>query len=147
MTTSLSLSFSTSTRPPASRAWFLCPSLLLPNINFRIPQTSSQSHFLLKYTFKADRPRRSPLIAFSSDDFRSMEMRELIDESYFESLLTSDGHVSICGFGSLLSGTYSYLNHRRHCCSYIYFGTVCLWGFVSVIREKRQEYVFGADQL
>ncbi|KAL5538482.1 hypothetical protein UlMin_044636 [Ulmus minor] len=39
----------------------------------------------------------------SSSDIRSSEVRELYEESDFESIVSSDGLISICGFGSLLS--------------------------------------------
>ncbi|KAK3016351.1 hypothetical protein RJ639_005735, partial [Escallonia herrerae] len=43
----------------------------------------------------------------TSGNFNSaspFDVSELIDESDFDQLVSPDGHVSICGFGSLLSG-------------------------------------------
>lgn len=58
--------------------------------------------------------RLPPSAAMSSASLRSHSsanqqhpLTELNDESDFESLLSPDGYISICGFGSLLSGTFN----------------------------------------
>lgn len=67
---------------------------------------SSPSRLLL--SLQSDRrraARRASPITMSSDHLTSqLELSELSHESDFEKLLSPDGLISICGFGSLLSG-------------------------------------------
>lgn len=96
------------------------------------------------------RLRRSSPIAMSSDSGRSSSPAiqpppmELNDESDFETIVSPDGYISICGFGSLLSGTYN-LPHRRRCVDEFFVVLMSLMFAGS--REKREEYVSGTDQL
>ncbi|KAF3961556.1 hypothetical protein ACB098_02G052900 [Castanea mollissima] len=97
MSTTLSLSFT----PPlaTTRAWFHRPTLIL---------TRTRLTPLPHSPLRIDLRRRSRSPTAMSSDHRpqaplSKPSEELADESDFENIISSNGLVSICGFGSLLS--------------------------------------------
>ncbi|XP_054806934.1 uncharacterized protein LOC129309389 [Prosopis cineraria] len=85
----------------ASRAWHHRTSL---SVTHSYPLSSTPFTSL----FKSCLGRQSP-ISMSSNGLRltssakQLDFRELKNESDFETLLSPDGYLSICGFGSLLS--------------------------------------------
>lgn len=108
----------------ASRAWHRRTSVSLSRSHL-VPSTPRIS------LFKYDLQRSSPIV-MSSDGLRSnspvnqLEFRELKDESDFETILSPDGYLSICGFGSLLSGTYNTIALYNHHCRN-HFGNGAFW--------------------
>ncbi|KAK9288259.1 hypothetical protein L1049_016709 [Liquidambar formosana] len=100
MTTSLRLLF------PPSSPFFAHRSSHYPKIlsHFPFPFLHSQTQPSLHFPFK---PNRSSLaMAFDShktSPINPSQFPQLNDESDFETLLSPDGQISICGFGSLLS--------------------------------------------
>ena len=107
-TNTLSLSFSPS--PPFT---FPFHSRLSPPLIASFPNPNISPVSLFISALRANHRRRSP-VTMSSSDARSnspvnqSELKELKDESDFETIIASDGRISICGFGSLLSGMYTY---------------------------------------
>ena len=98
--------------------------------------------------------RRSRSLTAMSSNHRpqallSKPSEELTDESDFEKIISSNGLVSICGFGSLLSDTidqialssWSSLSH------FVFWTLIVRSIFLSRTREKRKEYVSRSDQL
>lgn len=89
-------------------------------------------------------PRPSP-IAMSSDSGRSSSPAtpplpmELNDESDFETIVSPDGYISICGFGSLLSGTYN-LPHRRRRFDEFFFSFWWVWCLREAERSARSTF-------
>ncbi|EXC23289.1 hypothetical protein L484_005238 [Morus notabilis] len=80
-------------------------SLLSPPLLRTLQNSPDPSPIPLSHLLSSVRRRRSP-IAMSSSDVRSSstyEITELHAEADFEKLLSPDGRISICGFGSLLS--------------------------------------------
>ncbi|KAJ9154540.1 hypothetical protein P3X46_027860 [Hevea brasiliensis] len=101
MNTSLSLTFPF-LQPPPSRPWRACsfhyPITLLP--------LNSSTFYSLKLSpnsfHRRTLRRLSPIM---SSAISQPGITELSDESDFHSVLSPSGLISICGFGSLLSGT------------------------------------------
>ncbi|OWM71196.1 hypothetical protein CDL15_Pgr011323 [Punica granatum] len=98
-TTRLSLaSFPPIPSPVSRRALLHAPHL---------PRSPSTSPTRVLLPLHADhRPtlrRTSPITMSSNHATNQLELSELRDESDFEKLLSPAGHISICGFGSLLS--------------------------------------------
>ncbi|KAK4265815.1 hypothetical protein QN277_026817 [Acacia crassicarpa] len=98
----MSISLSLSHHPAvASLAWHQRNSF---SVSHSYPLSSTPFTSLLKSCLR----RPSP-VSMSSGGVRSvspaknLDIRELNDESDFETLLSPDGYLSICGFGSLLS--------------------------------------------
>lgn len=120
-------------------------SLLSPPLLRTLQNSPDPSPIPLSHSLSSVRRRWSP-IAMSSSDVRSSstyEITELHAEADFEKLLSPDGRISICGFGSLLSGTYSW---------FIVVFVDSLFGFsLSKLRwwtrEKCEEFVSGAHGL
>lgn len=119
MTTSLTppLSFLYVPSSHAGRAW--------PNSSpITFSHRGSEALSSLNLSSKSGRQRllrrHSPIMSFST--VTQSAPIELSDESDFHSLLSPSGLISICGFGSLLSGTYNH--HHYHfliqCLLYIY---------------------------
>lgn len=114
-TTAFRLSFHPS---PHSLARGACPRrqpLSNSHLTFPTP-TPTHSSTLIPF-HRSHRRRQSPITM--SDSGRSSSPaaqpppKELNEESDFETILSPDGYISICGFGSLLSGTYKF-NHLHH---------------------------------
>jgi len=130
MSASLSLSFPPIPPPLAPREWLRRPTLS------RLPSTHYAS-------LQTDRRRRSP-ITMSSD--HHLPTSELSDESNFETIVSPDGLISICGFGSLLSGTYDQSHHSSSL-------FVCFLKSDRTVnlslrtREEREEYISRPDRL
>ncbi|XP_062150328.1 uncharacterized protein LOC133858890 [Alnus glutinosa] len=91
MSASLSLSFPPIPPPLAPREWLRRPTLS------RLPST----HYAPLQTDRRRNIRRRSPITMSSD--HHLPTSELSDESNFETIVSPDGLISICGFGSLLS--------------------------------------------
>lgn len=151
-TTTLRFSFPSSPRQLAHRA---CPpGPVISQLDFfaYLNQYSSLLTPLSCCSPECDSRRRFPIV-MSSYEYDStpnvpanqFEVRELNDESDFETILSSDGRFSVCGFGSLLSGTWiSYVLRRfRFIFFYYYFFH---WRYGMGIREKREEYISGPRQ-
>ncbi|KAL2341732.1 hypothetical protein Fmac_009672 [Flemingia macrophylla] len=82
------------------------------NLPFQLsPLTSGASH--RRATLSLSRTAMSSAAAALRSAY---PVTELIDESDFEPLLSPDGYISICGFGSLLSGA-----HRRNHLHFPYY--------------------------
>ncbi|XP_062108666.1 uncharacterized protein LOC133819421 isoform X2 [Humulus lupulus] len=102
MTFTATYSFPFSIAPPIALSRRHFPAIA----SFSSPNNSPNT--LFTYAVKSNPCRRSP-ITMSSSDARSKsivnqpELRELNEESDFESIVAPDGRISICGFGSLLS--------------------------------------------
>ena len=87
--------------------------------------------------------RSSPPSSFIETEWRTCR------QSNFEKIISSNGLVSICGFGSLLSNTidqialssWSSLSH------FVFWTLIVRSIFLWRTREKRKEYVSWSDQL
>ncbi|XP_015900009.3 uncharacterized protein LOC107433257 [Ziziphus jujuba] len=108
-TTTLRLSFSPSPpRPLSNRA---CPhGPVISQLDF-FAFLNRHGSFLTPLSccsLEVDRRRRSPITMLSYDSTSNVlanqfQVRELNDETDFETILSADGRFSVCGFGSLLS--------------------------------------------
>ncbi|BBG93145.1 hypothetical protein Prudu_001067 [Prunus dulcis] len=120
-TTALRLSFHPSPHSLARGACPLRQPLSNSLITFPTPNPTLHSSTLIPF-HRSHRRRQSPITMSDSGRSSSPAAQpppmELNEESDFETILSPDGYISICGFGSLLSG-----------------------------REKREEYISGPDQL
>ncbi|KAM5568895.1 hypothetical protein ABKV19_016424 [Rosa sericea] len=101
-TTALRLSL-----PPSPLAPGACPHRQpLSHSHLTFPTLHSSTHTPL---LRSSHHRHPSPVAMSSDSGRSVSPAtqpqpiELNDESEFETIVSPDGHISICGFGSLLS--------------------------------------------
>jgi hypothetical protein len=128
MSASLFLSFSPIPLPLAPRAW-LRRSTLSPlsvrrrNIRRRSPINMSSNHHLVVPTI------------------------ELCHESDFETIVSPDGLISICGFGSLLSGTYDQSPHSSTSLFLCFLKSDRPVNLSPRTREEREEYISRPDRL
>ena len=143
MSPSLSLSFP----PPlaAPRAWFHRPTLILTLTRF-----TPLPHSPLRIDLR--RRSRSSTAMSSVHRLQAPLLKpseELADESDFETIVSSDGLVSICGFGSLLSGTIDQtaLSSRSSLSHFVFWTLIVRSILFWRTREKREEYVSWSDQL
>lgn len=80
----------------------------LSSLAFPTPHRAIATYTALHFVAKPDRWASSPAL-YSGDVINHSELTELHDESDFEKLASSnDDLLSICGFGSLLSGMYDH---------------------------------------
>lgn len=150
-TTRLSLSSLPPTPSPSlRRAWLTGPRFCnLISGSDLTRSRSSGSIFVLSVRSDCRAiSRRTPSITiFSSSPMNDeLELTELREETDFEKLLSPNGHISICGFGSLLSGACDALISFP--VDYTVSANVCaslLCFFKS--REKREEYISWSDEL
>lgn len=129
MYASLALSFPAISPPLAPRAWIHRPTLSLLTLARSPLQTGHGRQGL----------RRRSRSTMSSDHYRVdsvANQRELVDVSDFETVVSPDGLISICGFGSLLSGMYKEL-------AFIMIGVCGLLFFFFKFRSYCQSFCGG----
>lgn len=66
-----------------------------------------QSHSRFQRTLHSAAYSKQITMSSSYDNQTKSPVKELNDESDFETVVSPDGLISICGFGSLLSGMYT----------------------------------------
>lgn len=91
--------------------------------------------------------RRLFPINMSSDHHLVVPTIELCDESDFETVVSPDGLISICGFGSLLSGTYDQSPHSSSSLFLCFLKSDRPVNLSLRTREEREEYISRPDRL
>lgn len=93
------------------RLWILFfsfDSQLFVDVRFSFPLTRSSPHRLaLPPLINPLQTGHRPIIRLRSWTNMSFDPRRLTSPADFETIVSPDGLISICGFGSLLSGTYN----------------------------------------
>lgn len=129
MYASLSLSCPPIPPPLAPRAWLHRPTL---------SRLTSTHYAPLQTDRRRNLRRRSP-ITMSSD--HHLPTSELSDESDFETIASPDGRISICGFGSLLSGTYDQSYHSSSSLFVCFLKSDRTVNLSLRTREECEEYI------
>lgn len=105
--------------------------------------------------FRSNLRRISPISAslnrgMSNSVVDEAEPKELRDESDFEAVFSGDDYISVCGFGSLLSGMYDW-NLGHFVITIVDFrfrAIVCVFDFsLCGCREECAKYLSWTDQL